>query len=246
MREIKKLASLLVESKDVLVLTGAGVSTESGIPDFRSPGTGLWSKMDPMELFSRAILTQDPQKFWRQAEPVFREMSQAQPNPAHYALAELEKVGLIRGIVTQNIDNLHYMAGSNVVLEVHGHLRTVHCPGCGAQVAMAPTLDQVAAGSLPQCECGEVFRPDVILFGDPLPASFQTALYWARVCDLLLVIGSSLEVAPVCWLGSAAKKLAIINGAETQCDDLAEVIVRGRAGEVLPALLMEALQLRNS
>lgn len=240
MDQITKLAQLLVESNDTLVLTGAGVSTESGIPDFRSPDTGLWTKIDPMELFARSVLERDPEKFWRRAEPVFREMSGAQPNVAHRALAKMEEMGLIRGIVTQNIDNLHQQAGSNVVLEVHGHLRTAHCPGCGAQEDMDQVLDRVASGKLPRCSCGEVLRPAVVLFGDPLPESFQVAWQRARVCDLLLVVGSSLEVAPVCWLAPQAKRMVIINLGETQCDDLAELVVRDQAGEVLAKVVETA------
>ncbi len=244
MENIKKLAQLLAESKDTLVLTGAGVSTESGIPDFRSPDTGLWSQMDPMELLSRSALSRNPANFWTRSEPIFREMSTAQPNSCHYALARLEEKGLIRGIVTQNIDSLHQRAGSKCVLEVHGHLRTAHCPSCGAETHMPPLLDRVATGdSPPRCSCGVVFRPDVVLFGDPLPDAFQRAWQWARVCDLLLVVGSSLEVAPVCWLVPAASKLAIINMGETQCDDLAEVLIRGKAGEILTKLVKEAEEL---
>lgn len=245
MDNIKRLARMVVESRDILVLTGAGVSTESGIPDFRSPDTGLWSQMDPMELFARSVLLRDPEKFWRRAEPIFREMGTAKPNQAHFALASLEEMGLIRGIITQNIDSLHQQAGSNVVLEVHGHLRTAHCPGCGVQMEMASALDQVAAGEVPQCSCGGVFRPDVVLFGDPLPESFQVAWQWNRVSELLLVVGSSLEVAPVCWLVPEARRLAIINVGETQCDDLAEIIIRDRAGDVLPALVAEVEKLKG-
>lgn len=238
---IKKLAKLLTESRDVLVLTGAGVSTESGIPDFRSPDTGLWAQMDPMEVFARTILIQDPATFWQRAEPIFRSMANAQPNQSHHALARLEEMGLIRGIVTQNIDSLHQRAGSNMVLEVHGHLRTAHCPGCNTQVDLMQVLNRVAAGdNPPRCQCKEVLRPDVVLFGDPLPDAFQTAERWARVCDVLLVVGSSLEVAPVCWLAPAARRLAIINLGETQCDDMAEILIRGRAGEVLTCLAQEA------
>ncbi|MDD2283118.1 MAG: NAD-dependent deacylase [Eubacteriales bacterium] len=241
MENIKKLAQLLAESKDTMVLTGAGVSTESGIPDFRSPDTGLWSQMDPMELLSRSALSRNPANFWTRSEPIFREMSTAQPNPCHYALARLAEKGLIRGIVTQNIDSLHQLAGSKSVLEVHGHLRSAHCPGCGAHTDMLPLLDQVAKGdSPPRCSCGGVFRPDVVLFGDPLPDAFHVAWQWARVCDLLLVVGSSLEVAPVCWLVPAASRLAIINMGETQCDDMAEVLIRGKAGEILTDLVKEA------
>lgn len=237
MDSIEQLARLLAESKDTLVLTGAGVSTESGIPDFRSPGTGLWSQMDPMELLSRSALSRNPAEFWRRGEPIFRQMASAQPNKGHYALAQLEKRGIIKGIVTQNIDSLHQRAGSNCVLEVHGHLRTASCPHCGAEREMLPLLDQVASGdNPPRCNCGGIFRPNVVLFGDPLPAAFQRAYQWARVCDLLLVVGSSLEVAPVCWLAPTASRLAIINLGETQCDEIASVLIRGKAGEVLSTL----------
>lgn len=238
MDSIQKLARLIMENKDTLVLTGAGVSTESGIPDFRSPDTGLWSQMDPMELLSRSALSRNPAEFWRRSEPIFRMMATAQPNSGHYALAQLEKKGFIKGIVTQNIDSLHQQAGSNSVLEVHGHLRTARCPQCGAERQMPPLLDQVAAGdNPPRCNCGGIFRPNVVLFGDPLPDAFHLASQRARVCDLLLVIGSSLEVAPVCWLAPAASKLAIINLGETQWDEIASVLVRGTAGEVLTDLV---------
>lgn len=237
MDNIQILAKLLAESQDTLVLTGAGVSTESGIPDFRSP-TGLWSQMDPMELFARSVLERDPAAFWQRGEPIFREMAGAQPNKAHHALARMEELGLILGIVTQNIDSLHQRAGSRVVLEVHGHLRTAHCPGCGREEDLISVLDRVAAGdNPPRCQCREALRPNVVLFGDPLPEAFQRAWQLTRVSDLLLVVGSSLEVAPVCWLAPEAKRLAIINLGETQCDDMAEVCVRGKAGEVLARLV---------
>ena len=119
-------------------------------------------------------------------------------------------------------------------MEVHGHLRTASCPHCGAEREMLPLLDQVASGdNPPRCNCGGIFRPNVVLFGDPLPAAFQRAYQWARVCDLLLVVGSSLEVAPVCWLAPTASQLAIINLGKTQCDEIASVLIRGKAGEVL-------------
>jgi len=155
-------------------------------------------------------------------------------------------MGLIRGVITQNIDDLHQKAGSSFVLEVHGHLRTAHCPSCGAHRAMIAVLDQVAAGDNPPlCSCGNVFRPDVVLFGDPLPEAFQVAWQWNKVCDLLLVVGSSLAVAPVCWLIPEARRVAIVNIGETECDDLAEIIIQGRAGEVLPIMVEEVEKLKG-
>jgi NAD-dependent deacetylase len=237
---------MLVESQDVVVLTGAGVSTESGIPDFRSPGIGLWTRIRPMELFAQSVLHHNPIKFWKQAEPVFREMAGAKPNPCHVSLARMESLGLIRGVITQNIDSLHQQAGANVVLEVHGHLRTARCPGCGTQTDLISVLDRVVAGdNPPRCSCGEVLRPDVVLFGDPLPQVFQAAWRWARMCDLMIVVGSSLEVAPVCWLVPEARKLAIINVGETQCDDLADVLIRDMAGKVLTELADETEKLKG-
>lgn len=238
MDQIKELAALLNASKDTLALTGAGVSTESGIPDFRSPGTGLWSQLDPMELFSRAALDRDPQLFWQRGQAIFREMASAEPNPSHHALAAMEAGGVIRGIVTQNIDSLHQRAGSQTVLEVHGHLRTARCPECGGQVELLALLAGIAAAKTAgRCGCGGFYRPEVVLFGDQLPQSFTVAWQWSRVCDLLLVVGSSLEVAPVCWLAAHAKQLAIINLGPTPYDDLAKIRIRGKAGAVLTEVL---------
>ena len=246
MDDIKKLARMLVESRDTVVLTGAGVSTESGIPDFRTPGSGLWTKIKPMELFAQQVLHHNPAKFWKRAEPVFREMAWAKPNPSHYSLARLEDMGLIQGVITQNIDSLHQQAGGNVVLEVHGHLRTARCPGCGTHHDLISVLDRVAAGDNPPlCNCGDILRPDVVLFGDPLPEAFQVAWEWAGECDLMIVVGSSLEVAPVCWLVPEAPRLAIINVGETQCDDLAEITIREKAGKVLTQLADEAEKLKG-
>ncbi|MTI96169.1 MAG: NAD-dependent deacylase [Firmicutes bacterium] len=237
MNDVKALAELILSARDVVALTGAGASTESGIPDFRSPDTGLWAQMDPMELFARDVLERDPAKFWLRGAPVFRELASAKPNSCHDALAWLEEQGLIRGIITQNIDDLHQRAGSRQVLEVHGHLRTGSC-ACGQVAEMKALLDRVEAGdNPPRCRCGGIFRPDVTLFGDALPPAFETAWQWAHECELLLVVGSSLEVAPVCWLVPRATAVAIVNLAETNCDDLAEVVVRGQAGDVLSAVV---------
>src|SRR5690554_2666640 len=165
MTDSERLIELLTQSQYTTVLTGAGVSTESGIPDFRSPETGLWSKMDPMELFSRQVLELTPDVFWQRAEPLFREFASAQPNACHRALARLEQAGIIGGVVTQNIDGLHQMAGSKRVLEVHGHLRSGSCRKCCHKKSMEVLLEQVRKGeSPPRCNCGGVFRPDVVLF----------------------------------------------------------------------------------
>lgn len=237
MTDSERLIELLTQSQYTTVLTGAGVSTESGIPDFRSPETGLWSKMDPMELFSRQVLELTPDVFWQRAEPLFREFASAQPNACHRALARLEQAGIIGGVVTQNIDGLHQMAGSKRVLEVHGHLRSGSCRKCCQQKSMEVLLEQVRKGeSPPRCNCGGVFRPDVVLFGDPLPEEFEQAWQWVINSDLLLVVGSSLEVAPVCWLAERSRQLAIVNMAPTGYDYRADTVVQGQAGEVMQAI----------
>ena len=238
MKEIEKLARLLQESKDTMVLTGAGISTESGIPDFRSPDTGIWAKMDPMEVFSRRVLEYTPEIFWHRGTPIFRDLASAKPNAAHFALAQLEEMGIIQTPVTQNIDDLHQRAGSNTVMEVQGHLRTATCPWCQDSQDLMAVLNRVQGGeNPPTCGCGGLLRPDIVLFGDALPGVFAQAWEKAATCELLLVIGSSLEVAPVCWLVPRASQVAIINLAPTSCDDLAEVIIREKAGTALTALV---------
>lgn len=190
-----------------------------------------------MELFSREILAHSPDLFWQRGRPIFREMALAQPNRGHNSLAKLEHEGLIRGIISQNIDGLHQKAGSRVVLEVHGHLRDARCTGCGTTESMAPLLEVAEDSGAPRCSCGAVLRPEVVLFGDPLPEDFEKAWAWVRVCDLLLVVGSSLEVSPVCWLVPEAKKVAIINLGKSQGDGVAEIVVKGKAGDVLSSLV---------
>jgi len=193
---IEYVAELLRKAKRAVVLTGAGISTPSGIPDFRSEGTGLWSRDEPMEVASLSTFRTDPERFFVWFRPLASLIFNAGPNPAHIALAELEKAERIHSIITQNIDGLHHKAGSKNVIEMHGTLRTLSCTQCFHQAQAENYLKSfIQMGELPRCtKCGGLMKPDAILFGEQLP---QKAWYEAqrnsRQCDLMLVAGSSLD-----------------------------------------------------
>jgi NAD-dependent deacetylase len=240
---VARLAELLVERQPAVALTGAGVSTESGIPDFRSP-TGLWAEFDPLEYGSIDAFRADPDKVWRFYAPRFSMLTDAEPNTAHLALAELERRGLLRAVITQNIDLLHERAGSRNVVEVHGSIRTSSCSGCGARYPLDAVLRAIDdGGGVPRCEaCGAVLKPDVVFFGEMLPApAIDRAFELAREAGLLVVIGSSLEVYPVAGLPletlDAGGMLAIVNRGPTPFDARAGVRIDAGAGETLDALL---------
>ena len=232
------LASLILGNQPCVVLTGAGVSTESGIPDFRSP-TGIWANVDPMDYASLAAFRRDPEKVWRFYAPRIAMLTGAEPNAAHLALAELERAGLVRAVVTQNIDLLHERAGSREVVEVHGSIRTAACPACGLRQPLAAVVDLVQAHGAPPCPaCATILKPDVVFFGELLPErEIDRAFELARAAALLLVVGSSLEVHPVAGLPvetlAAGGRLAILNRGPTPYDDDAELKVDAPAGETL-------------
>ncbi|MDI3543128.1 MAG: NAD-dependent deacetylase [Candidatus Atribacteria bacterium] len=233
---IKEAASFMGKHKPWLVLTGAGISTESGIPDFRSPGSGLWEKYDPMEILSTDVLFNRPQIFYREGLPVLMKFENAQPNRAHYILAEWEKKSLVKAVVTQNIDSLHYKAGSQKVLEIHGHLRSGHCLKCQVSFPIKAIKERVDEGDIPpHCRCGGIIRPDVVLFGDMLPPCFEEAVELAHRFPLL-VIGSSLQVSPANFLPSYSPYLIIVNLESTPFDHRARFVLQGKAGEILDEL----------
>jgi NAD-dependent deacetylase len=240
-----RLAELIREHQPVVALTGAGVSTESGIPDFRSP-TGLWAQLDPLEYGSIQAFRADPERVWRFYAPRFSMLTEAEPNAAHLALAELERRGLVAAVVTQNIDLLHTRAGSREVVEVHGSIRTSTCPRCRRTVDLAEVLPLIAEGDgAPRCrECGAVLKPDVVFFGELLPeAAIDRAFELARGAGLLLVVGSSLEVYPVAGLPGetldAGGRVAIVNQGRTPLDARASLVLDASAGEVLGAVVAE-------
>jgi len=244
---ISELAELIRRRQPCVVLTGAGVSTESGIPDFRS-ATGLWAQFDPREYATLEAFESDPRKVWSFYKPRIAVLTEAEPNPAHLALAELERLGFVRAIVTQNIDLLHERAGSRQVVEVHGSIRTASCPGCGERYPLERVFELLETAGAPECPaCGRVLKPDVVFFGELLPAeAIDRATELARSAALLLVVGSALEVYPVAGLPletlAAGGELAIVNRGPTPFDGEAALKVDGSAGDVLPQVV-EALRL---
>ena len=234
-----RLADLIRENQPCVALTGAGVSTESGIPDFRSP-TGIWAEFDPREYATLGAFRADPEKVWRFYAPRFAMLGSARPNRAHRALAALERLGLVRAVVTQNIDLLHERAGSREAVEVHGSIRVSGCPTCGAEYPLAEVEQLLAAGDgAPGCKrCGDVLKPGVVFFDELLPAeAIDRAFALAREAALLLVVGSSLEVHPVAGLPQetldAGGAVAVVNRDPTWVDDRAALVVRASAGDAL-------------
>ena len=242
----ERLVDLVRAARSVVALTGAGISVPSGIPDFRSPGTGLWEKVDPMEVAHIDAFRADPARFWSFYGERFATLSDKVPNGAHKALVELERRGLLDGVITQNVDMLHRKAGTSELVEVHGSIATCSCPGCGRTAA---TLEQAVAliaadpEGVPRCAaCAGPLKPDVVLFGELLPAA---ALARAReLCegaDVLLCIGSSLEVHPVAalpWLTrEAGGAVAIVTAGPTPLDDVAEVRLDGDVVDELQQLV---------
>jgi NAD-dependent deacetylase len=241
---IERLVQLVRERAPVLALTGAGISTESGIPDFRSP-TGLWAQYDPEEYATIDAFRADPVKVWRFYALRFRALTEAQPNAGHVALAELERAGLVSAVVTQNIDLLHDRAGSREVVEVHGSIRTSTCRRCGERYALDEVLRLLDDADAPRCpSCAEVLKPDVVFFGELLPeTAIDRAYELARSTRLLLVVGSGLEVWPVSLLPDETVRsgghVAIVNRGPTTFDDRAVLKIEGGAGETLAALARE-------
>jgi NAD-dependent deacetylase len=239
-----ELAELIRERQPCVVLTGAGASTESGIPDFRSP-TGMWAKFDPLEYASLEAFRADPLKVWSFYKPRLAMLTGAEPNAAHLALAELERLGFVQAVVTQNIDLLHERGGSREVVEVHGSIRSATCPGCGEQQPLERVLELLADADAPACPaCGEILKPDVVFFGELLPTgAIERAMELARDARLLLVVGSALEVYPVAALPAetlaAGGEVAIVNRGPTPYDERAALCVDGNAAAVLPALVRE-------
>jgi len=241
--EITRAAALLREARHAIALTGAGSSTPSGIPDFRSPETGLWEKANPMEVASIYAFRRRPQAFYDWMRPMVRTLLNAEPNPSHLALAELEAGGWLKAVITQNIDGLHQRAGSREVLELHGHLREATCISCYNLLPTGRLLeDFLAPGGMPRCPaCGGVMKPNVILFGEQLPIEvLNAALAHVYQADLMLVAGSSLEVAPASHLPlevhRRAGRLIGVNLMPTYMDDIAEVVIHGDVADVLPRI----------
>jgi NAD-dependent deacetylase len=250
MRDVRTAAGWIAGARRVTVLTGAGISTDSGIPDFRGPN-GVWTRNpDAQRLFTLRDYITDPdvrREAWqiRKAHAAWT----ARPNAAHYALVDLEAAGRLRAVITQNIDGLHQLAGTSedLVIEVHGSLYEVECLSCGSRFAMSDTLERVAAGDVdPAClRCGGILKAGTISFGQPLvPEVFARARAAAADCDLFLVAGTSLGVQPVAGLVEVAKengaRLVIVNAEPTPYDAVADATLTGPIGAVLPELVADS------
>jgi NAD-dependent deacetylase len=240
---VERLAELLGQSRRAVALTGAGVSVPSGIPDFRTPETGLWAKVDPMEIAHISVFERDPERFWSYYRPRFQALGDKEPNRAHEALAELERRGLVEGVITQNIDRLHRAAGSENVIEVHGSIETSSCLECGASFGLDEVEGIFDERGVAICtDCGGAVKPDVVLFGEMLPAeAIERATELAEGVDLMLCVGSSLAVYPVAGLPQLTLghggSIAIVTKGETPYDSEAELKLEGEVDEELAALV---------
>lgn len=248
--KIIQAASYIQKSKIIVGFTGAGISTASGIPDFRSPDSGLWRDVDPMMVASLHGFRQNPKAFYDWVRPLTKTTLNAKPNPAHDAFARLEKIGKLHSIITQNIDMLHTKAGNKTIYELHGHMREATCIHCfkvyPAEDILSTFLED---GKVPVCEhCGGVLKPNVILFGEQLPIrEFQGAQDAARKSDLMIIVGSSLEVAPASDIPILAHrtgaKLIIINLEPTPADRFADIVIHANAAETLPEIVRQVEQI---
>jgi NAD-dependent deacetylase len=238
-----RLAELIRESRSTVALTGAGISVPSGIPDFRTPETGLWANVDPMEVAHIDVFESDPARFWSYYRPRFHSLGDKRPNPAHEALVELERRELLEGVITQNIDRLHRAAGSRTVVEVHGSIDTSSCTSCDAAYGIEDVDGLFNADGVAVCvDCGGAVKPDVVLFGELLPEqAMAKAQSLAKEAELMLCIGSSLAVHPVAGLPqltlARGGRLAIITQGPTPYDEDAVLKLDGEVVEELGAAL---------
>ena len=243
-RGAERLAAMLEDAERAVVLTGAGVSVPSGIPDFRSPGTGLWENVNPMEVAHIDVFRREPDRFWHFYGDRFAALRHKRPNDAHRAIAELEERGLVRGVITQNVDRLHRMAGSQNVVEVHGSIERSTCPDCGGVQELERVVEIMeSAPGAPECPaCVAPLKPDVVLFGELLPAKTMAEAYaLAAEADLMVCAGSSLEVFPVASLPEvtldAGGRLALVTQGPTAYDGRAELKLGGDVEDELLAVL---------
>ncbi len=252
--QIENIARLIIDAKKVVVFVGAGLSTESGIPDFRSPG-GVWDKYDPAEFYFQKFLSSEAtrEKYWQMTTEMYELMKDAKPNRAHFAVVELEKLGKLDCLITQNVDGLHFKAGNTPekVLELHGTTMQVACLSCNKRYDRDAIQERIAKGEkAPLCDdCRGFLKPATISFGQPMPERETREAYDRSArCDLFIVIGSSLVVHPAAHMPVIAHqngaKLVIINRDETACDNIADIIVRGEAGPAMAAILDRVRQNR--
>jgi len=243
---INKAAEIIFRSRLTLALTGAGISVDSGIPDFRSAG-GLWSKYDPAEYATIHAFRQHPEKIWNMLRDMDGLIAQARPNPAHIGMGEMEKLGFLHCIITQNVDNLHQAGGATNVIEYHGNSSTLSCLGCGTRYK----AEEKRGENIPRCECRQVLKPDVVFFGEAIPAqALNRSFQLASSAEAVMIVGTSALVSPANTIPSIAKshgaKLIEMNMERTHLTDtVTDVFIEGRAGETIPALVEELKRMKG-
>ena len=251
-QQIEEVADLVVASRRIIAFTGAGVSTESGIPDFRGPG-GIWSKYDPDDFTIQKFLSDGAvrKKHWELLTDSELKMTGAEPNPAHYAIAELAQMGKLYAVITQNVDGLHQKAGvsDDMVFQLHGDMSHAKCLSCGTRYPMEEMAERVKQGiEEPACDhCGGILKPDAVFFGEQLPMDvLMESERRSRTCDLCIVLGSTLVVFPAAnipiYAARSGAKLVIINVGPTEMDEVAHVRIEGKAGQVTPRIIERAKQ----
>jgi NAD-dependent deacetylase len=237
---IRAAAEMIFRSKLTLALTGAGISVESGIPDFRSAG-GLWSKYDPSEYATITAFRQNPERVWNMLRDMNALVSKARPNPAHTGLGELERMGFLHCIITQNVDNLHQAGGAKNVIEYHGNSSTLSCLSCGRTYRAEEKRDE----GTPRCACKHILKPDVVFFGEAIPPAAMTkSFHLASSAEVLMVVGTSAVVSPANTIPSIAKergaKIIEINTESTHLTDtVTDVFIGQSAGEAIPQIVSE-------
>ena len=244
--KISLIAAKIAERGKNVVFTGAGISTESGIPDYRSKG-GIWDKFRPV-YFDEFMSSKEARiKYWRRKSELYHDLVKAEPNPAHLSLVSLYQIGLLESVITQNIDGLHQKSGlpDEKVIELHGNTLRARCMSCGTVVSIDEAQNRIEKGDLaPECECGGYLKPDTISFGQAMPVKeVEKAAELSRTCDFFMVVGSTLLVQPAALMPDYAKQsgafLAIVNLSETPYDGMCDALIRGKAGEMLTEIVVE-------
>ena len=245
-KKIKRIATKIRQQGKNIIFTGAGISTESGIPDYRSQG-GIWDKFRPVYFDEFMSSRKSREEYWRRWQELYQGIQQAQPNAGHTTIARLYQLGLLEAVITQNVDGLHQAAGitEDGIIELHGNTRRIRCMSCRKITSTTDTWKRLQSGdAAPECECGGYLKPDTISFGQAMPVSeVEKAAALSRNCDFFMVVGSTLLVQPAAHMPVYARQndafLAIVNLSETPCDNMCDVLIRDKAGEVLQSIVQE-------
>jgi len=234
---LEEAAKYIANSATTIALSGAGISVDSGIPDFRSSG-GLWERFDPMDYAHIQSFLQDPMRVWGMLAEMRDLVTNSKPNPGHIALAKLQELGRMQAIITQNIDNLHQKAGNNEVIEFHGNSQHLTCLVCGTKYDEKNQPEN----NPPTCTCGNILKPDIVFFGETIPPeAYQRSVIFAEMADVMLVVGTSAQVAPANMLPSITRNqngiIIEVNLEKTHLSrDYGAIFLEGNTSEVLPEL----------